>query len=136
MTKEKLKWKYDDGGRSKYFKASRVRDCAVRAIAIATGKDYKEVYDALKKLNGGKSCRNGTPKKVIKAYLKVIGWKWHATMKIGQGCKTHLCKKELPEETLIVQVSSHLVCIKDGVIHDTHDCSRDGNRCVYGYWSK
>jgi len=22
----------------------------------------------------------------------------------------------------------------DGVLHDTHDCSRDGTRCVYGYW--
>jgi len=22
-----------------------------------------------------------------------------------------------------------------GVIHDTHDCSRDGTRCVYGYFS-
>jgi hypothetical protein len=22
----------------------------------------------------------------------------------------------------------------DGVIHDTHDCSRRGKRCVYGYW--
>lgn len=24
----------------------------------------------------------------------------------------------------------------DGVIHDTHDCSRKGSRCVYGYFSK
>jgi hypothetical protein len=24
----------------------------------------------------------------------------------------------------------------DGVIHDTHDCSRGGTRCVYGYWRK
>jgi hypothetical protein len=22
----------------------------------------------------------------------------------------------------------------DGVIHDTHDCSRNGTRCVYGYY--
>ena len=131
-----MEWIYDDGGRSKYFKASKVRDCAVRAISIATGKDYKEVYDALKELNGGKSCRNGTPKKVDKTYLKNIGWKWHATMKIGEGCITHLCKEELPKGTLIVQVSHHLTCVKDGVIYDTFDCSRGEKRCVYGYWSK
>jgi hypothetical protein len=22
----------------------------------------------------------------------------------------------------------------DGIIYDTHDCSRRGKRCVYGYW--
>jgi hypothetical protein len=22
----------------------------------------------------------------------------------------------------------------DGVLHDTHDCTRGGTRCVYGYW--
>ena len=22
----------------------------------------------------------------------------------------------------------------DGVVHDTYDPSRDGTRCVYGYW--
>ena len=131
-----MKYVYDDGGRSKYFQASNVGDCAVRAIAIATGKDYLDVYNDLKKLNNGKSCRNGTPKKVDKLYLKKLGWEWTPTMKIGSGCQTHLDDNELPMGTLIVQVSKHLVCVKDGVIYDTHDCSRGGTRCVYGYWSK
>jgi|SRR5262245_25045412 len=30
---------------------------------------------------------------------------------------------------------SAVVAVIDGVIHDTHDCSRDGTRCVYGYFS-
>ena len=127
---------YNDGGRSKYFKAKNVGDCAIRAIAIATGKDYKEVYDDLKKLNGGKSCRDGTPKKVDKKYLIQLGWVWHPTMLIGQGCRMHLDANELPKGTLIVNVSHHLTCVKDGIIHDTYNCSRNGNRCVYGYWTK
>lgn len=131
-----MKFIYNDGGRSKYFKANNVGDCSVRAIAIATGKDYLEVYNDLKKLNNGKSCRNGTPKNVDKSYLKSIGWKRTPTMLIGQGCTTHLCEDELPSGTLIVQVSKHLTCIKDKVIYDTYDCSRNGTRCVYGYWSK
>ena len=61
-----MKFKYSDGGRSKYYKATNVGDCCVRAICNATGKDYKEVYNELKKLNKGVSCRNGTPKKVWK----------------------------------------------------------------------
>lgn len=129
-------WVYNDGGRSKYFKASNVGDCAVRAIAIATGKEYIEVYGALKKLNKGKSCRNGTPKNVDKKYLQLLGWKWHATMGIGTGCTVHLNEKELPKGVLVVSVSGHLVCMKDGIIHDTYDCSRNGTRCVYGYWSR
>ena len=43
-----MKWVYDDGGRSKYF-TSTTDDCVARAIAIATGKDYKEVYDLINK---------------------------------------------------------------------------------------
>ena len=130
-----MKWIYDDGGRSKYFDAKNVGDCVVRAIAIGTGKDYKEVYNDLKKLNNGKSCRNGTPKNVDKKYLTQLGWVWHPMMTIGSGCTMHLNESELPNGTLIVAVSKHLTCVKNGVLYDTYDCSRDGTRCVYGYWT-
>jgi hypothetical protein len=33
-------------------------------------------------------------------------------------------------------VSKHYCAVIDGVIHDTSDPSRDGTRCVYGYWIK
>lgn len=131
-----MKFVYDDGGRSKYFKASNVSDCAIRAISIATQKDYKEVYNALKELNGGQSCRDGTPKKVSKKYLISVGWKWHPCMTIGSGCQVHLTREELPNGRIVAEVSRHLVAIVDGVIHDTYDCSREGSRCVYGYWSR
>lgn len=55
-------------------------------------------------------------------------------MTIGSGCKIHLDANELPRGTIIVSLSKHLTCVKDGVIYDTYDCSRDGDRCVYGYW--
>lgn len=132
-----MKFIYNDGGRSNYFKGKKaVGDCAIRAIAIATGIDYKKVYDDLKALNNGTSCRNGTPKKVDKKYLTKLGWTWHLTMQIGQGCKVHLEADELPAGTLIVSVSKHLTCVKDGVLYDTYDCTRGGNRCVYGYWTR
>ena len=140
---------YNDGGRSKYFKATSVGDCSVRAICNATGLDYKQVYNDLKRLNNGETCRNGTPKKVSKKYLKQLGWEWVATMQIGKGCTMHLCKEELPKGILIVQVSKHLTCVKDGVIYDTYNCSYqlcyddygdlitiEDKRCVYGYWYK
>lgn len=131
-----MKFIYEDGGRSQYFKATEVGDCVVRAVANATGMDYMKVYDDLKELNDGKSCRNGTPKKVTKAYIQSLSWKWKPTMLVGRGCKVHLNEDELPNGTLIIQVSKHLTCVKDGVLYDTYDCSRDGTRCVYGYWYK
>ena len=137
---------YNDGGRSKYFKGT-AGDCAVRAIAIATGIDYLEIYNQLKQLVG-KSCRNGTPKDAGKELLKRLGWKRVTTMKIGEGCKMHLTENEIPPGTIIVQLSKHLVCVKDKVVQDTYNSSikqyydQEGNlitndkRCVYGYWKK
>jgi hypothetical protein len=55
-------------------------------------------------------------------------------MAIGSGCKVHLKADELPKGTIIANVSGHFVCVIDGVIQDTYDCSRGGTRCVYGYY--
>lgn len=141
-----MKFVYNDGGRSNYFKAKNVGDCVVRAICNATGKDYKEVYDAINLLSKSEkitkrntsksSSRNGVGKNTYTKYLKSIGWKWHACMSIGSGCTTHLSSDELPKGTLIVRLSKHLTCVKDGVLYDTYDCSRDESRCVYGYYAE
>lgn len=48
----RLKVNITDGGRSLYFKADRVGDCVTRAVAIATGRDYKEVYNEIARLVG------------------------------------------------------------------------------------
>jgi hypothetical protein len=55
-------------------------------------------------------------------------------MKIGQGTTVHLRTEELPTGRLVVRLSGHLCAVIDGVIHDTHDPSRQGTRCVHGYW--
>jgi hypothetical protein len=57
-------------------------------------------------------------------------------MRIGSGCMVHLRAEELPSGRLIVSVPRHLVAVVDGTIHDTHDSSRAGARCVYGYFQK
>lgn len=141
-----------DGGRSQYFKGERVGDCVTRAICHATGKDYKEVYDDLfnlsknwgtcktkktLKIRQNASPRNGVNKVVLKHYIEnVLGFKWVALMGIGTGTKVHVKADELPAGTLILSLSRHLTCIKDGVLYDTYDCTREGTRAVYGYWTK
>ena len=56
-------------------------------------------------------------------------------MTMGSGCTVHMKKDELPDGDLIVSLSRHITCVKDGTIYDTYDPSRDGTRCVYGYWT-
>jgi hypothetical protein len=142
-----MKWVKDDGGREAAGYKGSAGDCVCRSIAIATGKPYQEVYDALNDLasrerwtgrrKGTTSCaRRGVYKETIRRYMASIGWKWTPTMKIGQGCTVHLNERELPPGRLVVSVSKHETAVIDGVIHDTHDPSRDGTRCVYGYYSQ
>lgn len=140
-----MKFVYCDGGRGKYFKAENVGDCVTRAICNATGRDYMEVYKAINamaksertsKRSGKSSARNGVRKETYKRYIESLGWVWHATMHIGSGCTVHLKPDELPSGILIVSVSGHLTCVKNGVLYDTYDCSRDETRCVYGYFTK
>lgn len=136
----------DDGGRREAgYTGKNARDCVCRAIAIATEQDYQVVYDALNLLaederpKGNKSrshANKGVEKSTIKKYMQNIGWTWTATMGVGTGCRVHLRKDELPPGRLVVSVSRHLVAVIDGVIYDSHDPSRGGTRCVYGYWEK
>ena len=129
-----MKWNYNDGGRSKYFRAASNRDCVIRAVAIAAQADYKEVYDTCKKISG-KTPADGVTKKDVKKLLARYNGQWVPTMGIGTGCKTHLKDGELPAKGRIVcQCSGHLTAVTDGVIQDTFNPDRNETRCVYGYW--
>ena len=135
---------YNDGGRAAAGYKGTTGDCVVRAVAIGTGLPYQEVYDKLsegcknERKSKSSSARNGvnTNRVWFKNYMKSLGWVWTPTMRIGSGCKVHLREAELPMGRLIVSVSRHYVAVIDGVINDLYDCSREGNRCVYGYWKR
>ncbi len=138
--KDEMKFVYSDGGRSNYFRGT-AGDCVCRAIANASGRDYKEVYKGLSALmkskKRGGSCRDGVDGDIARTFIiKELGWKWHPTMGIGTGCRMHMREEELPKGTLIVSLSKHYTCVKDGTVYDTYDCTRDGGRCVYGYYTE
>lgn len=136
-----MKWQYNDGGRDEAGYTGDTNDCVVRAVAIIAGIDYQQVYDDIyalakterrsKNRKTRSGARNGVHKVTWRKYIKSLGFEWVPTMKIGGGCRVHLRDKELPRGRLIVRVSKHLTAVIDGVIHDTHDCSRNGSRCVY-----
>ena len=130
-----MKVKITDGGRSNAGYKGTTGDCVTRAISIATGKPYKEVYKSLFKSSGA-TPRKGVWRKDYDKYLKGLGWEWVACMSIGSGCRVHLREDELPTGIIIARLSKHICAVVDGVIHDNHDPARGGSRCVYGYYRK
>lgn len=146
-----MKYIYNDGGRKSAGYQGKARDCVCRSIAIASGLPYQEVYSVLARGNaeqratkhsrvksGKRTARSGifVQRKWFKEYMALLGFRWVPTMMIGSGCKVHLKDGELPLGRLVVSLSRHYAAVIDGVLNDTYDCSRDGTRCVYGYWIK
>lgn len=137
----------NDGGRALAGRKGTTGDCVCRSIAIITGLPYETVYEKLADGNATqrlskyskkktRSASNGinTTRKWFKEYMVALGFKWVPTMQVGSGCKVHLRKEELPSGRLVVAVSNHYTAVIDGVIHDLGDPSREGTRCVYGYY--
>ena len=142
-----ITFRFHDGGRAAAGYRGSTGDCAVRALAIATGIEYGQVYDAINVI--GRTERTGRRKRstsnsrmgvyriAVERYLAQIGgWSWHSCMSIGSGCTVHLRTDELPAGRLIVSLSRHYAAVIDGVLYDLDECSRDGTRCVYGYWRR
>lgn len=139
-----MRFEFDDGGRKEATGKKSSRDCVARAVAIASGIPYAEVYRALadgcaseirsKSSDADHGVR--VTRTWFKRYMKGLGFRWTPTMGIGTGCRVHLKDGELPMGRLVVNVSRHMVAVIDGVIRDTHNPSRGGTRCVYGYWAK
>jgi hypothetical protein len=137
---------YNDGGRAKAGFKGLTGDCACRAIAIVTELPYKDVYSMINKValsertgkrkRGISNARTGVYKNNVHKIMRDLGWKWTPTMLIGQGCKVHLRADELPSGKILCFVSKHYTTLIDGIINDTFDPSRRGERCVYGYYSK
>jgi hypothetical protein len=143
-----LQFVLDDGGRAAAGFKGNAGDCVCRAVAIASGRPYAEIYAALAGGTGAQragkrgkrsaSARNGinVGRKWFKDYMRGIGFSWTPTMQIGSGCTTHLREGEAPRYGRhVAMVSKHATALVDGVIRDTHDPSRGGTRCVYGYWT-
>lgn len=119
----------------------KAADCATRALAIAAQRPYREVWNAITAMaereRKGKRKSNpetGVYRKTFDQVCAHYGGKWIPTMRIGSGCKTHLLASELPTGRIVARVSRHFVAVIDGVIQDKFDPSRNGSRCVYGYY--
>lgn len=147
MTTSAIPFAYNDGGRSQAGYRGDTGDCFVRAAAIASGLTYQFIYDLVaeeaskervntKRRKGRRSSpRTGVFRATADRVLSRLGFEKVSVMAIGSGCTTHLRSGEIPSAgRLIVNLSKHFAAVVDGTLMDTHDCSRNGTRCVYSYW--
>lgn len=132
----------DDGGRASTGWKPNVRDCVVRAIAIAEQRPYIDVYDELSALmkrdrrSSATSARNGVYDHVWMPYLRARGWKRVECFAPGSP-KLRMRTVDMPANaTIICVMKGHLATVIDRRLHDTYDCSKGGERRVLSYWVK
>jgi len=121
-------WIYNDGGRAEFGSVAFAGDCVCRAIAIATGEAYGEVYEELRRL-GDETPRDGTYDEVAEAYFGRRGW-----LSRDLESPTPVRLEHLPPGRLVVKLEGHLTAVIDRTIHDTHDPRRHGQLEVTGYF--
>lgn len=93
-----LPWVKDDGGRAAAGYKGETGDCAARAIAIATGLQYQEVYDAInetakrerpsKRKRTRSNARTGVHRATQDRYLQSLGWVWTPTVDVVKEFKS------------------------------------------------
>lgn len=109
-----MEFRYSDGGRKNYYKARGVGDCATRALAISTGKDYKECYNIMKRFNHG-TPRNGVSRRAIFEMMKFLGYR-----KVNcENKSVRISDFENRKGTYYILLKGHATTVLNGVIFDT-----------------
>lgn len=150
-----VKYVYHDGGRAAAgFKGKRASDCVARAIAIATGLPYREVYDRLaegnqtqrvtkrvsKRRAGRRTASEGinTDRKWFNDYMSELGFEWYTFTEIGRPSRIRLTDDEslalIPKGKVILSMRGHVAALIDGVLYDAFNSSTQMSDVVYGYW--
>lgn len=139
-------FQFNDGGRAAAgYRGKAKGDCGARALAIVAQMSYVEACALVNEYaeqerprgkNKRSNAQTGVWVDTMKKILRDLGFIWTPTMGIGTGCTIHLTASELPAGRLLVRTSRHYTSMVNGVIQDAYDPSREGKRCVYGYWRK
>jgi len=132
-TEMELNW--NDGGRFSSGYVGLTGDCVVRAIAIATGISYRDVYSEIGSASE-KSPRNGVPTFVASDYLAARQWRF------ADGQRARFTSDWLPLGIVIVHLASvksrrngHFCTVIDHVVQDTWNPSDDDEFIVAGFWT-
>jgi hypothetical protein len=111
---KRLPFVVNDGGRhaARFVPSGDVGDCVARSIAVASGRPYLEVWEALALGNahqrrskrthpahhGARSASMGiyVKRKWFKDYMCSLGFEWMPAMQVGQRRRLHLDEADGP----------------------------------------
>lgn len=124
---------WHDGGRAACGFVGSAGDCVTRAIAIATGEVYRDVYDEVGRI-AERTARNGVADSVTFQYLSGRGWK--------PADEASLPPSDLPRGVVIVEFkptgrkrTGHLSCVIDHTLYDTWNPFEDATFEIERYWT-
>ena len=130
------KWIWHDGGRAGAGFVGNTGDCVVRAITIATGKAYREVYDAIHSATG-ESPRQGASVLHCEKFLVDLGFE---CVKCESPTKLRFMA-DLPGNVVLLFLADgnsrkrgHLCTMVDGTIYDTWDPQFEDVYVIDRYW--
>ena len=109
----------DDGGRSRHYKG-KTGDCVVRALAIATGTDYKEIFKELLDISYEIGHMPNTHE-VEKVFLERHGFTKNKTPRNIKGKKISVraFTTIAPKGRIVARTREHSVAIVNNVARDT-----------------
>lgn len=111
----------------------QVGDCAVRAIAKATGQSWEEAYSALT-LQGYWMGDLPNANSVWGAYLRQNGFQRQLIPNTCPDCYTVAeFAADHPHGVYVLALSNHVVCVQDGEYFDSWD---SGAEIPLFYWEK
>lgn len=128
-----MEFVWNDGGRAACGFVGAAGDCVTRAIAIATGRVYRDVYDSLGN-SANKSPRDGIAVEYPAEYLADLGWKTNTTTRIP------FSTENVPKGVVVCFLSkkngrsAHFCTVIDHVIHDTWNPFEDECYFINAYW--
>lgn len=112
---------------------TRAGDCAVRAICMATGKPWEDVYMDIC-VRGLRYGDWGSANHIWGSYLRDLGYERVALPSDCPDCYTvESFAAEHPDGTYILALSGHVVTVKDGDWYDTWD---SGQSVPLYFWKK
>lgn len=130
------KWIWHDGGRAGAGFVGSTGDCVVRAITIATGKAYREVYNAIY-ASAGKSPRQGVAILYADKFLADLGFE---CVQCEQSTRLNFMH-DIPGNVVLrfgpvgnSRKSGHLATMVDRTIYDTWDPQLEDDYIIDRYW--
>lgn len=110
-----------------------VGDCVIRALALATGRDWESTYLSVV-MQGYDMHDMPASNAVWGAFLKSHGWKRYIIPNECPDCYTiKNFAADNPEGLYILATGSHVVTVKDGFYYDTWD---SGNEIPIYFWKR